>query len=185
MKRQKSVMSKITDILPDNESTENESPLLNSISKENPFSVPENYFDSLPSEIVQKCQAEVVIPIAIGSQSSAVSKNRIPHVLYLISLYKWRILSIMSCLVLFIFVMYKNSNNTSYEALAKNIPDSLIVANLNNNINDISISSLEDIQVADNNNSSAKNPSDSTNTDQDIIAYLINNNVSVSDIVNE
>ncbi len=91
----------------------------------------------------------------------------------------------MSCLVLFIFVMYNNSNNSSYEALAKNIPDSLIVANLNNNINDISISSLEDMQVADNTNSSAKNPSDSTNTDQDIIAYLMNNNVSVSDIVNE
>jgi hypothetical protein len=166
-------MSKITDILPDDESTEKQSPLLNSISKENPFSVPENYFDSFPSEIVQKC-AQRVEPKKWG-------EGLLTNILG----YKWRIISIMSCLVLFIFVMYNNSNNSSYEALAKNIPDSLIVANLNNNINDISISSLEDMQVADNTNSSAKNPSDSTNTDQDIIAYLMNNNVSVSDIVNE
>src|ERR1700677_3187652 len=128
-------MTKISDILPDDESLEKENLLLHSIPKENPFSVPQNYFDALPSQIVDKCRQ--------NTEPKKWGEGIVTNILG----YKWRILSIMGCMVLFVFVMRMNNNNTSYEALAKNIPDSLIVANLNNNINDISISSLEDMQV--------------------------------------
>lgn len=177
-------MSKISDILSggmipmgaDDESIEKESPLLHSIPKENPFSVPENYFDSLPSQIVVKCREEVV------------SKNTVSYISYLTSHYIWRLLAVTGCVAAICFFAIRvNLNNrpVSYEAMAKNIPDSLIVEHLDYSLTDVNISTLEDLQVPETNSSSVKNTSDSANTDQQIIAYLMNNNVSVSDIENE
>lgn len=165
----------------DDESLKKESPLLHSISKENPFSVPENYFDNLPSKIMERSR-ENVEPRRWGE-----------GILTTILAYKWRLLTITGCMAAICFFTFRSMNSaTSYEAMAKNIPDSLIVANLDKNIYSISVSSLEELsegnylgEEPENNSASAKVISDSAKTDQEIIAYLIDHNVSVSDIENE
>jgi hypothetical protein len=174
-------MSKNSDILTDDEAIEKESPLLHSIPKENPFSVPANYFDNLPSEIVGKCRKEV-----ISGQSPIFRETPISHILCLISLYKWKLLTATGSIAIICFlIIHMNNRPVSYETLAKNIPDSLIVEHLDRNIADINVTTLEDFQEPENSTSAVKSTSDSANADQDIIAYLMNNNVSVSDIENE
>ncbi len=168
-------MDKKQDILEDDKSLEKEFPLLHSIAKENPFSVPEGYFDGLSSQIIEKCRREQV---AKSRWSVAIEDIK----LYLLG-YKWRVLTIAGCMaVLCVLAIRSNNRAVSYEAMAQSIPDSLIVQSLDKNISDISISSLED-QWPETNASTMKSPADSTN--QDIIAYLIDHNVNVSDIENE
>jgi len=154
--------------------------LLHSISKENPFTVPDNYFDMLPSQIVDRCRTENK-----ERKTSVIGENLRLFVLG----YKWRLLTVAGCFaVICFFAVHMNSRPQSYQAMTQNIPDSVIVAQLDKNVTDISISALEDISAEtqeNNTRASAKTASDSTNTDQDIIAYLINNNVTVSDIENE
>jgi len=177
-------MKKISDILADDESLEKEAPLLHSISKENPFSVPENYFDSLPSQIIERCREKEV-----NQHGSLFIENLRLFILG----YKWRMLTVTGCVaVACLFALHLNNRPVSYEALAQNIPDSLIVQHLDKNITDINLSILEDMSAETSygqdkrtTSSSARSISDSTNTDQDIIAYLMNNNVTVSDIENE
>ncbi len=170
-------MSKKQDIFQDEERLKKESPLLHSIAKENPFSVPENYFESLPSEIIEKCRTE------------AEPKKWGNGILTTVVGYKWSILSVTGCLILVcFFILRNNSSPQSYEAIIQTIPDSLIVEQLDKNINSISITNLEEVtETQDQESSSAnvKSTSDSTNSDQQIIAYLIDNNVSVSEIENE
>jgi len=167
-------MSKKQDILPDDESLKREFPLLHSISKENPFSVPESYFDSLPSEILEKCHT-----VGNGSKSFPTKAEAI---LTTLLSYKWRLLTVAGCAaIICIFVPRLNNRPVSYEAMVQTIPDSLIVKQLDNNIADINVSTLEELQEP---GLFAKSKSDSANTDQ-IIAYLIDNNVSVSEIENE
>lgn len=177
-------MKEIKDILPDDVSLEKEAPLLHSISKENPFSVPANYFDGLPAEIMEKSREKVN-----DNAGLAILQN---FRLFILS-YKWRLLSVTGCAVVICFMLVHNRTQpTSYMAMAQNIPDSLIVEHLDKNITDVSMVTLEDIS-ADSSfgltgksvSTPAKTVSDSASTDQDIIAYLINNNVSVSDIENE
>jgi hypothetical protein len=167
-------MSKNSNILTDDEAIEKESPLLHSIPKENPFSVPANYFDNLPSEIVGKCR-EKVEPKKWGE-----------GLLTTLLGYKWKLLTATGSIAIICFLIIRMNNRpVSYETLAKNIPDSLIVEHLDRNIADINITTLEDFQEPENSTSAVKSTSDSANADQDIIAYLMNNNVSVSDIENE
>ncbi len=167
-------MSNKQDIFTDDEPLEKEAPLLHSISKENPFSVPENYFDSLPSEIIEKCrEAENVLNTSPTKWQGILT--------YLLS-YKWRLLSVTGCLaVICFFAIRLNNRPVSYEAMAQNIPDSLIVEHLDNNIASINESTLEDMEASEN----LKSESDSAGTDQDIITYLVDNNVSVTEISNE
>jgi hypothetical protein len=170
----KEQMRKKPDILSDDESLKNEAPLLHSIVKDSPFSVPENYFDSLPSEIIEKCRTGVA-PKKWGE-----------GILSILLGYKWKVLCTVTCLTALCFFVIKiNNRPISYEAIAQNIPDSLIVQHLDNNITYINESTLEDLQDDESNISSVKNNSDSTNADQDIIAYLIDHNVNVSDIETE
>jgi len=158
----------------DEESLKKETPLLHSISKENPFSVPEGYFDDLPSEIIDKYRTE------------AEPKKWGEGILTTLLGYKWKLLTATGCLAIICFFAIRfNNRPVSYEAIAKTIPDSVIVAHLNENISSISESSLEDLQEPENNSTSAKSATDSTGADQEIIAYLIDNNVSVADIENE
>lgn len=174
-------MDKKEDILPDSEVFEKEAPLLHSISKENPFSVPGKYFDMLPSQIIERCRTE-----SKERKTSGIVENLRLFVLG----YKWRLLTATACVAIICFFGVRMNNRPqSYQAMAQNIPDSLIVAHLDKNVTDISISALEDISAErqeSNTHTPAKNVSDSTaGTDQAIIAYLMNNNVTVSDIENE
>ncbi|HTA26883.1 MAG TPA: hypothetical protein VK809_03795 [Bacteroidia bacterium] len=170
-------MSNKQDIFTDDESIEKDSPLLHSISKENPFTVPENYFESLPSEIIEKCRTETQ-PKKWGE-----------GILITLLGYKWKLLTITGCVVVICFFAIRlNNRPMSYEVMAQNIPDSLIVEHLDNNIAAINESTLEDFsegislgQDAEN----VKSESDSTNNDEDIVTYLVDNNISVTDISNE
>ncbi len=172
-------MSNKTDIFDEEESLKRDFPLLHSIPKDNPFSVPESYFDSLPSEIMEKCRTE--------NKSTKWGEE----VLLTLFAYKWRILSITGCLIIICFFALRiNNRPVSYEAMAKTIPDSLIVAHLDKNIYSISESSLEELTEGlpldqENGSPSVKMKSDSANADQEIITYLVDNNVSISDIENE
>jgi hypothetical protein len=167
-------MSNRQDIFEDEEALKRESPLLHSISKENPFSVPEGYFEGLPSEIIEKCRTDVE-PKKWGE-----------GILTTILGYKWKLLTGLGCLAVLCFFVFRNNDHPlSYEVMTKSIPDSLIVANLDKNIYSLSESSLEDAQEPENNTTSVKSESDSTLADQQIIAYLIDNNVSVNEIENE
>jgi len=170
-------MSKKQDIFDDG-SLEKESPLLHSIPKENQFSVPTDYFDSLPSEILEKCREEVQPKQwGIGLLTTLLG-------------FKWKLLTITGCVAIICFFAIRMNNRTvSYEAMTQNIPDSLIVEHLDKNLAFISESTLEEAsenmpETSENNSASTKIKSDSTNTDQDIIAYLMNSNVSVSEIEN-
>src|ERR1035441_2061403 len=119
-------MSKKQDRVEDEESLKKESPLLNSISKENPFSVPENYFDNLPSEIIDKCRTE------------AEPKKWGEGILNTLLVYKWKLLAFTGCLAIICFFAFRfNNRPVSYEAIAKTIPDSVIVAHLNDNISSL------------------------------------------------
>lgn len=166
-------MSNKQDIF-DDESLERESPLLHSITKENPFSVPESYFARLPSEIIEKCRTnpepkkwgEGIVTALLG--------------------YKWRLLTVTGCVAIICFFAIRiNDRPMSYEAMINNIPDSLIVEHLNKNIAYISEANLEELQEPENNASPTKTVSDSANSDQEIVAYLMENNVSVAEIENE
>jgi hypothetical protein len=174
----------------EDESLEKDFPLLHSISKENPFLVPKDYFDSLPSEIIGKCREEIVSGQPDSYRASLIGGNLLSYVLYLISLYKWRLLAVTGCVaILCFFAIRMNDRPVSYETMAQNIPDSLIVDHLDKNIAFINESTLEEISenipdASENNSKSVKIKSDSASTDQDIIAYLMNSNVSVSEIVN-
>lgn len=183
-------MKKISDILPnglpaepDDGTMEKMAPLLHSVSKENPFPVPENYFDELPSQIMNRCREEAVK----SKRPSVLEKLRI----YILG-YKWRFLLATCCLAIICFmIMPRNSRPIPYETLANTIPDSLIVAHFDKNITDVNLYALEDIsaensagQEEGNASPSAKNASDSANTDQAIIAYLMNTNISISEIEN-
>src|ERR1700722_3298024 len=146
-------MSKKQDVFTDEESLEKNSPLLHSISKENPFSLPENYFESLPYEIIDKCRQETQ------------PKNWGEGILTALLGYKWRLLATICCVVVICFFAIRlNNQPVSYEAMAQSIPDSLIVEHLDNNIVSINESTLEDLSVA--NQENLKTESDSTNTDQ-------------------
>ena len=79
------------------------------------------------------------------------------------------------------------ANNTiqDYQTLAAAIPDSVIVQNLQNNIDYVDMSSLEDLAQNTNiANSLPQAPSVDTSSGQ-IINYLMNNNIDASDIENE
>jgi hypothetical protein len=167
-------MSNKQDIFEDEESLKRESPLLHSISNGNPFSVPEGYFDRLPSEIIEKCKTQVE-PKKWGE-----------GILTTLLGYKWKLLTLTGCLVVICLLVFRfNDRPVSYEVMAKSIPDSLIVAHLDKNIFSLSESSLEDAQEPENIAGSVKSESDTASADQQIIAYLIDNNVSVNDIENE
>ncbi len=173
-------MSKKQDIVHDEEFLEKEAPLLHSISKENPFSVPADYFDSLPSEILEKCR-EVE-----NGLKPFPGKSYIINLKLFVLGYKWRLLTITGCVALLgFFISRINDRPVSYEAMAETIPDSLIVEHLAMNINAINESTLEDLQESENVSAPVKSVSDSANTDQDIIGYLVDHNINVSDIENE
>ena len=77
----------------------------------------------------------------------------------------------------------KNNITESYEAIAAALPDSVIMQNLQNNIDYVDVSSLEEMAQNQGLMQSLQAQPDTTNGQ--IINYLINNNVDANDIENE
>ena len=171
MSRQKVVMSKEKDIFDDN--LEKQAPLLYRIPKENAFTVPEGYFNSLSSQIMEACR-----------QSSKGAIAHTTDTVFWLFRPQWVLTTFIVIVALSLFL--RNGGNTSgnYETIAASIPDSVLVQNLQNNIEYVDVTSLEEMtaqtQAAP---FSQQQVQDTTN--KEILNYLINNNVDASDIENE
>jgi hypothetical protein len=151
------------------ESLKKEAPLLAGIPKRNPFTVPEGYFDQLPSAIIDKIRAE-------GQKQESVGKK-----IFWLFRPQWIMAVFLGLMGIFLVVRHESNNPVSYEALAASVPDSTIYSHLQNNIEFVDENNLED--AVQNINFTAPAASDTTDQQQ-IINYLINHNVDASDIEN-
>lgn len=157
------------DYITDDINIEKEAPILASIPKRNPYSVPEGYFDTLPHSIIEKCR-----------ESAAPVKSNI----FWLFKPQWMIASLV-LIVGFTFYLRSNPGPASLETLTAQVSDSAIYQNLQNNIDLVDVSSLEEVLPNDNFSTIEPATADSTNNQQDIENYLMNHNVDASDIENE
>lgn len=152
-----------------------EAPLLNSIPKDNPFTVPADYFDALPTQILEKCrQSTKHAPVSVADRIFWLFRPQ------------WMVAAFILVAGLCFFLRRGTTNSMQdYQSIAASIPDSVIVQNLQNNIDNVDISSLEDLAQNTNvTNSLPPAPAVDTSSGQ-IINYLMNNNIDASDIENE
>ena len=161
-------MSRNNDIF-NEDSLEKEAPLLASIPKRNAFTVPEGYFDTLPSAILEKVRENKAMP-----ETSAK--------IFWLFRPQWMI-AILVCIIGFTFYTRSNAPVT-LETLTAQVADSTIYQNLQNNIDYVDASALEDALQNDN-TTIVPIRSDSTNNQQDIENYLMNHNIDATDIENE
>jgi hypothetical protein len=162
-------MSNKNDIF-NEESLEKEAPLLASIPKRNPYTVPEGYFDELPSAIMEKCRQSTAAP------------ERANKIFWLFRP-QW-MMAVFVGVVGLAFLLRHDTPQT-YEALASKISDSAIYQNLQNNIDYVDVNSLEEAVQNDNTFTPPPVQSDSTGNQEDIVKYLMNHNVDASDIEDE
>ncbi|HWY97937.1 MAG TPA: hypothetical protein VNY36_02520 [Bacteroidia bacterium] len=160
-------MNRKNDIF-DEENLGKEVPLLSSIPKRNPFTVPEGYFDALPSAIMDKCRETKTIP----------EKSK----LFWLFRPQW-ITAILICAIAITFYM-RHDTPATLETLTAQVSDSTIYQHLQNNIDYVDVNSLEDA-LQNENVTTVPARTDSTNNQQDIVKYLMDHNVDASDIENE
>jgi hypothetical protein len=168
---QRVVMSKERDIFDDN--LEREAPMLNSIPKSNPFTVPDGYFDTLPALIVENCKK---------------SSKRIPT--YVVDKIFWLFRPqwmIAACVFIagIAFFLRTGNNTLTYETIAANLPDSVIMQHLQNNIDYVDINSLEEMTTSSGPLGVLPQQLAQDTTNEQITNYLLNNGVDASDIENE
>jgi hypothetical protein len=164
---QKSIMDRQNNIF-EEDNLGKEAPLLSSIPKRNPFTVPEGYFDTLPSAILDKCRETAAMP----------EKSK----LFWLFRPQW-VTAIVICSIAITFYM-KHATPATFETLTAQVSDSTIYQHLQNNIDYVDINSLEDA-LQNENVTAVPARSDSTNNQQDIVKYLMDHNVDASDIENE
>jgi len=165
-------MSIEKDIFEDN--TGKKASMLNSIPKDNPFKVPEGYFDALPAQVLEKCRkSSKHVPVLITNKVFWLFRPQ------------WIITTFIAVAGLCFFIQHSANNAPiNYNTIAAAIPDSVIMQNLQNNIDDINMSSLEDMaQGTLTANAALPGVEDTSNSR--IINYLMNNNIDASDIENE
>lgn len=149
-----------------------ETPLLSSIPKRNPFSVPDGYFDTLPSSLLEKCR-------------QAKPKPEFSTKTFWLLKPQWMLAVFAVAAGLTVFI--RSERNTAnafppYQTLASALPDSALYSALQNNIEYVDVNSLEDALPGENlAHASLRSDSASVNR-QEIVNYLINHNVNVSDI---
>ena len=148
---------------------EKETSLLASIPKRNPYTVPEGYFDEIPSVIIEKCRQSTAIP---------ETANKI----FWLFKPQW-LLALFGGLVGIIFFI-RHETPVSYETMASRVSDSAIYQNLQTNIDYVDVNILEEAVQGDN-PAMLPMPSDSTNNRQDMVNYLMNHNINTSDIEDE
>ena len=149
---------------------EKEAPLLASIPKRNPYTVPEGYFDALPAAILEKCRE---------SKSAPELKAKI----FWLFRPQWMIASLV-LIIGFTFYSRNNSNNNTLEGLTAQVSDSAMYQSLQNNIDYVDVNSLED-EVQTDDITAVPLRSDTASNQQDIENYLMNHHIDASDIENE
>lgn len=171
MHRQTHVMNKEKDIFDNN--PEREAPLLQSIPKSNPFIVPEGYFEDLPTRIMDACR-----------QGDRRTLSQAADKVFWLFRPQWVLTAFVAIVCISLLLRNKDNSSTNIETIAANIPDSVIVQNLQNNIDFVDVTSLEEMTAQNPVNVMPQQPVQDT-TNKEIINYLINNNVDASDIENE
>lgn len=169
MCRQTDVMNKEKDI--EDINLEKEAPLLNSISKESTFTVPAGYFDELPALIMEKIRTSSKrVPAFVTDKIFWLFR---PH---------W---IVATCIIIagIAFCLRTGNNIVNYETIAANLPDSVIIQHLQNNIDYVDINSLEEMANGISVGTLPQQVQDTTN--EQITNYLLNNGVDASDIENE
>ena len=164
-------MSKKTDIFDDN--LEQEAPLLNSIPKRNPFTVPDGYFDALPAQIMENCRK------GNAKQGTSFVYDKV----FWLFRPQWMLAVFIAVISVSVFLRHSSNTVESYEAIAAALPDSVILQNLQNNIDYVDVSSLEEMAQKQGVVGNLQAAPDTTNGQ--IINYLISNNIDASDIENE
>ncbi len=164
-------MSKEKDIFDDN--LDKEAPLLHGIPKENPFQVPDGYFDALPSKIMEACR----------QSSKGVIAHTTDKIFWLFRP-QWMLTAFAIIVGLCLFLRGGNNTFGNYESIAANIPDSVLVQSVQNNIEYVDVTSLEEM-TAQTQTGPVLQPQIQDTTNKEIINYLMNNNVDASDIENE
>jgi len=151
-----------------------QTPLLNSIPKRNPFTVPDGYFDALPAQIMER--------IREGKKAAYVAQDKT----FWLFRPQW-MLAVFAVVVGLCFMLRRDANiaSTNYEAIAAALPDSVIEQNLQSNIAYVDINSLEEIAQNTDNLGSLPQQNIGDTTNGQIINYLMNNNIDASDIENE
>ena len=150
---------------------EKEAPLLASIPKRNPYTVPEGYFDALPAAIIEKCRESKAMP---------ETKVRI----FWLFRPKWMLASLV-LIIGFTFYTRNNSSNNTLEGLTAQVSDSAMYQSLQNNIDYVDVNTLEDEAQLDDNITALPLHSDTASNQQDIENYLMNHHIDASDIENE
>jgi hypothetical protein len=149
---------------------EKEAPLLASIPKRNPYTVPEGYFDALPAAILEKCRENTAMP---------ETKARI----FWLFRPQWMVASLV-LIIGFTFYTRNNSSNNTLEGLTAQVSDSAMYQSLQNNIDYVDVNSLED-EVQTDDITAVPLRSDTASNQQDIENYLMNHHIDASDIENE
>ena len=165
-------MTKDKDIFDDN--LEKEAPMLHSIGKHNPFTVPDGYFDALPAQIMDKVRRDAETRPAFGI-----------HKLFWLFRPQWMVATFMVVVAICFFFRNGKTNAVSYEAIAANIPDSVIVQSLQNNIDHVDVASLEEANKNAGVTTMLPQQLAQDTTNEQITNYLINNGIDASDIENE
>lgn len=152
-----------------------EAPLLNSISRDNPFTVPADYFDALPAQILEKCrQSTKHAPVSVADRIFWLFRPQ------------WMVATFILVAGLCFFLRDGSNNNMQdYQSIAASIPDSVIVQDLQNNIDNMDMSSIEEVAQNANINMTLPQTAAPDTASGQIINYLMNNNVDASDIENE
>lgn len=147
-----------------------EAPILASIPKRNPYTVPDGYFDTLPHSIIEKCR-------------ETTQRKSLVNIFWLFRP-QWMVASLV--LIIGATFYLRSNSPATLETLTAQVSDSAIYQSLQNNIAMVDVNSLED--ALPNEKLSAVEPlhNDSTTTQQqDIENYLMTHNVNASDIENE
>ncbi len=146
-----------------------EAPLLASIPKRNPYTVPEGYFDALPSSIMDKAR-----------ESNAVLKK---SKLFWLFRPQW-IAASLAFVIGFVYYVRQTPTPATLEVLTAQVADSAMYQHLQNNIDYVDVNSLEEELQNDNTAATVPMRTDSASGQQDIVNYLMNHNVDATDIEN-
>jgi hypothetical protein len=151
---------------------EKDAPLLHSIGKNNPFKVPDGYFDALPAQV-----------LAAAKGKAKHTTEAVADKIFWLFRPQWMLASFILICGLGLFLRKGNNTPLNYEAIAANLPDSVIMQHLQSNIDYVDVSTLEEMAQAQGGLNAAQ-PAAQDSTNGQIINYLINNNVDAADIEN-
>ena len=158
-------MGKKHNIPNDHDDLKKHAPWLTKIEKRNEFQAPDGYFDSLPSIIQERC---------LESSRSAISEKLERFRFYF---YRLVIPVSFAAIIIFFGLNYLNPADVDNDLTAEEI--SIILEE------DVSISIEETLLIEILMENESAQSAEFADEDEDIIDYLIDNDIDLSSIINE